>query len=282
MASISKFCELMDWYCRVASVGYDQSQRWNVWDGGETDCSALVITCLQKAGFDTGSATYTGNMSSELTARGWTRLGPDLSQARPGDILLNDANHVAAVIWGNGWGATVAQASCDENGNVTGGAPGDQTGWETNERGMYDYPWTCILRYEGADSMGVWHEDGKGWWFEYDGGGWPADKWEFINDHWYWFNSDGYMVTGWLLWRDDWYYLDPTEGADEGKMVTGWRRIEWKGTESWFLFLDDGIMAQSGFYKASDKWYAFDSKGRMVASDEAIKVKEDGEIEIEE
>lgn len=151
MASISKFIERMDYYCRVASVGYDWARRWNVWDGGDTDCSALVITCLKEAGFDTGSASYTGNLSANLTARGWSRLAPDLSKARPGDILLNDANHVAAVISGYGWNATVAQASIGETGGVYGNQPGDQTGRETNETGMYNYPWDCILRWTGED-----------------------------------------------------------------------------------------------------------------------------------
>ncbi len=167
MPSISKFIERMDYYCRVASVGYDWGARWEVYDGGSTDCSALVITCLREAGFDTGAATYTGNMSGELTARGWQRLWPDLANAQPGDILLNDANHVAAVLWGYGWDATVGQASIGETGGVYGNQPGDQTGWETNETGMYSYPWDCILRWpEGGggsydyddeeDEMSVW------------------------------------------------------------------------------------------------------------------------------
>lgn len=177
MASLARFCERMDYYCRVASVGYDQWERWNVYDGGETDCSALVVSCLREAGFDTGDASYTGNMSDNLTARGWARLAPDLSTCQPGDILLNDYSHVAAVISGYGWGATVAQASIDENGGIHGGQAGDQTGYETNERGMYDYPWDCILRWTGADDYEseeddmqcIYRPDGKGYLVWFDG-----------------------------------------------------------------------------------------------------------------
>lgn len=151
MASLSKFIERMDYYCRIASVGYDWARRWNVWDGGDADCSALVITCLREAGFDTGSATTTHNMCSELCARGWVSLAPDISTAQPGDILLNDANHTAAVLWGHGWGATIGQASIGETGGVYGNQPGDQTGWETNETAIYDYPWDRILRWAGED-----------------------------------------------------------------------------------------------------------------------------------
>jgi len=188
MASLSKFIERMDYYCRVASVGYDWARRWNVWDGGDTDCSALVITCLREAGFDTGSAATTHNMSSELTARGWQRLWPDLSSAQPGDILLSDANHVAAVLWGEGWGATVAQASIGDTGGVYGNTPGDQTGWETNETAMYNYPWDCILRYTGPDESE-----------EEDMTPEQAGQLQFIYDHLHWDEGTHFSHLGNLV-----------------------------------------------------------------------------------
>ena len=147
MPSLKKFTDLMYYYCEEVSVGYDWARRWDVWDGGDTDCSALVITCLKEAGFDTGWATYTGNMSDALCANGWERLSPNISNAQAGDILLNDADHVAAVLWGEGWGATIGQASIGETGGVYGNQPGDQTGYETNTGPIYNYPWDCILRY---------------------------------------------------------------------------------------------------------------------------------------
>jgi hypothetical protein len=185
MASIEKFIERMDYYCRVASVGYDWGRRYDLWDGGDTDCSALVIGCLKEAGFDTGDAITTRNMSAELTARGWERLAPNLSTAIAGDILLNDENHVAAVLWGEGWGATIGQASIGETGDVYGNQPGDQTGWETNETGMYNYPWDCILRYTGEqeseDDMTL--DELMGHEIAIDGGGkipfWQAVSWAY-------------------------------------------------------------------------------------------------------
>jgi len=154
---LTKFCEWMYTACAVWSLGYDQYQRQNIYDGGECDCSSLVIWALKKAGFDTGTASYTGNMSSNLTARGWKRIAADLSQAKPGDILLNDTYHVAAVISGNGWNAKIAQASIDERGCATGGQAGDQTGNETNVRDIYNYGhggWSCILRWTGGTTSG--------------------------------------------------------------------------------------------------------------------------------
>lgn len=150
MPSISKAIAAIDKACRVWSVGYDQSQRWNVYNGGETDCSALVIWALKQGGFDTGGATYTGNLSVNLTARGWRRIAPDLGILQPGDILLNDSHHVCMVISGHGRSAIIAQASIDERGRAAGGRAGDQTGYETNERRVYGYRhgWNCILRYK--------------------------------------------------------------------------------------------------------------------------------------
>lgn len=153
MGSIKAFCAFMRMACEDWSLGYDQGNRWDVRDGGECDCSSLVIYALRSAGFDTGTACYTGDMSDELTARGWKRLPFAIDAVQPGDILLNDVHHVCAVIAGNGAGATIAQASIDERGRASGGAAGDQTGGETNTKPVYTYRhgWDCILRYGGAD-----------------------------------------------------------------------------------------------------------------------------------
>lgn len=153
MPSLEKFCDRMRYWCDEGNLGYDQIERWNIWEGGECDCSSLVIHALNEAGFDTGDAYYTGNLSANLTARGWDRLWPDISSARPGDILLSDANHVAAVVYGWGWWATIAEAWLDENGGIYYGASGDQTGLETRTRGIYDFPWDCILRYEEEEEI---------------------------------------------------------------------------------------------------------------------------------
>lgn len=154
MASIAAFCEVMRKACQDWSLGYDQGNRWDIRDGGECDCSSLVIWALRQAGFSTGNASYTGDMSDELTARGWQRLPYSMASVRAGDILLNDIHHVCAVIAGSGSTATIAQASIDENGHATGGYAGDQSGKETNTRQVYNYwaGWDCILRYAGGDA----------------------------------------------------------------------------------------------------------------------------------
>lgn len=146
MASVAKLIERMRYWCVEANMGYSQSDRWNFNPaGGNCDCSSLVIHCLQEAGFDTGGASYTGNLSANLTARGWARVGNN-GNPQPGDILLNDADHVAVYLGGG----KLAQASHSEN-NSTVGAPGDQTGGETNIRNYYNFPWNCYLRWTGAN-----------------------------------------------------------------------------------------------------------------------------------
>ena len=266
MPNLDEFCKRMRYYCDDASVGYDQWQRWNVYDGGETDCSALVIACLKEAGFDTGNATYTGNMSDELCARGWVRLSPDISQAKPGDILLNDANHTAAVVSGNGWNATIAQASIDENGNAYGGAAGDQTGLETATMPIYDYPWNCILRYTGATDDYGWIKDDKGWWYKRPDGTYPADQWYWLDtdNAWYFFDAQGYAVEGWLLWNGEYYYLEP----GTCKMVTGW--LWWE--EHWYYLRRNGSMVANSFENIDGKWYGFANDGEMITKTSQLKI----------
>lgn len=149
MPSIEEFAKAMEWWCRYGDLGYDQANRWDLRVGGETDCSALIIGVLDKLGFDTGNATYTGNMAANLTAHGWEMLDPGVDKQR-GDILLSHANHVACYL-GDG---LVAQASIDERGDIAGGQSGDQTD-ETNVHPYYDYPWDCVLRYAGGDTNAV-------------------------------------------------------------------------------------------------------------------------------
>lgn len=153
MGDKNKFIERMVYWCNIADLGYDQIQRWDIRDGGECDCSSLVIHALREAGFNTGSASYTGDLRTNLVNSGWDVLIPSMFDAIPGDILLNDEEHVAVVVSGQGWGATVAEAWLTEKNGIYYGESGDQTGLETRLRPMYNYPWKCILRWNGENDM---------------------------------------------------------------------------------------------------------------------------------
>lgn len=123
------------------SHGYDQTNRW----GPDYDCSSLVYTAAYEAGYNVNrnNPRYTGTIRNDFTAVGFACMSFDgnLYDLDPGDILLNEANHVAIAL-GNGM---LVEASINEYGGVTGGRPGDQTGNEIHVGRVYNYPWQYVL-----------------------------------------------------------------------------------------------------------------------------------------
>lgn len=127
------------------SHGYDQGSRW----GPNYDCSSLVITAYKKAGVPL-TCTYTGNMLSDMLAKGFKNVTSSVNLATgagliAGDVLLNVVHHTAMYI-GNG---QIVQASSNEHGGVTGGLSGDQTGREISVGPYYNFSsgWNYVLRY---------------------------------------------------------------------------------------------------------------------------------------
>lgn len=134
--------------------GYDQANRW----GPDYDCSSAVISAWELAGVPvkTKGATYTGNMRGVFLRCGFEDVtaGVDLSTGtglQRGDVLLNILHHTA-MYCGNGM---EVESSINENGGVTGGQPGDQTGREFLVRPYRNYPWDCVLRYMGGGEKPV-------------------------------------------------------------------------------------------------------------------------------
>ena len=127
--------------------GYSQANRW----GPDYDCSSFLIHVWQTVGVpvrDAG-ATYTGNMKAAFLACGFGDVSAFVNLATgegcmPGDILLNERDHVAMSL-GSGqmvWAST------------SGGhpEPGDQTGKEIRTGAFYAFPWDCCLRYLAEDA----------------------------------------------------------------------------------------------------------------------------------
>lgn len=139
----------VSWARRIAaddSHGYDQTHR----QGPDYDCSSFVIAAYKQAGVQL-KCTYTGNMRADMLRHGFTDVTGSVDRGsgagmQPGDVLLHERNHTAMYI-GNG---RLVQASINERGTTTGGQTGDQTGREIWERGYYNYPWDCVLRYVGS------------------------------------------------------------------------------------------------------------------------------------
>ena len=121
--------------------------------GGDRDCSSAVISCYRALGVDVGGATYTGNMRRCMVSTGNFAWKPQGTwSARVGDIYLNEAHHAAMCIspYGSARGDLLAQFSISERGTID-GAEGDQTGYESNIKPYYDYPWDGKIHYVGPD-----------------------------------------------------------------------------------------------------------------------------------
>ena len=149
MSATEKAISQMEAWAGDDSHGYDQSARW----GPDYDCSSAVIQAWELAGVPVKSkgASYTGNMYGAFKACGFADVTGQIdlgsgSGLMRGDVLLNHKSH-CAVYCGGG---VEAEASINEDGGVTGGQPGDQTGREFLLRPYRNYPWDCVLRYAGA------------------------------------------------------------------------------------------------------------------------------------
>ena len=81
------------------NLGYDQSNRWNIKDGGECDCSSSSGWIIKQAGYpiDLGGTFYTGNFAAKAKAAGFTVLPFKMSNVRAGDFLLTPGRHVVFV-----------------------------------------------------------------------------------------------------------------------------------------------------------------------------------------
>lgn len=171
--------------CEDDRNGYSQSPRWGgdhpdgtkrlIIDGreyeyplGSYDCSSSVITAWRQAlrytPYD-GSlddASYTGDMRPVFEGSGLFTSSREY--AKRGDVYLNDSHHTAMCQDGGEDGVygydCMSEFSINENGGVTGGKVGDQTGGEARITSFRQYSrgWNPTLHYNGkADGE---HEGG--------------------------------------------------------------------------------------------------------------------------
>lgn len=151
MSVVSKAVDYIKKIANDQKHGYSQTNRWGSPDTwSDYDCSSLVISAYEAAGVKvkTAGATYTGNMYSVFTKCGFKDVTSKINLSTgsgliAGDVLLNHTDHTAMMISKT----QLAEASIDENGGISGGRVGDQTGQEIHIRSYYNYPWNCVLRY---------------------------------------------------------------------------------------------------------------------------------------
>ena len=132
----------LDWAIKTAndnSHGYDQKNR----TGPDYDCSSFVAAALIQGGFKVNKNSTTRNLLSQLVKEGFQIITDP--EKKPGDIFLNPGEHVI-MMCGNG---NIVHASINENGKISGGRTGDQTGKEICTRKFYAPAggWKYHLRY---------------------------------------------------------------------------------------------------------------------------------------
>ena len=134
--------------------GYSQANRYGTLEGGDFDCSSLVIYCYHRAFMEFGiaptpqnaGASYTGNMLAGFTRCGFKSFRDDHgSGLQVGDVLLNEARHTAIVCSINPVKVVNARGDID-------GVAGDSTGTEIRIQPYWSYPWDWVLRYEPKDT----------------------------------------------------------------------------------------------------------------------------------
>lgn len=158
MEKMSVIEKAIQWAVSIASDnahGYDQIHRW----GPDYDCSSLVISAYEMAGLPIRAhgGSYTGNMKAAFIKCGFKAIpykrGMTLIR---GDVIFynyvkSGKTYGHAVLYiGDG---KIVQASINENGKISGGKTGDQTGGEIAVRSFYEhkYGWDYILRFVAAE-----------------------------------------------------------------------------------------------------------------------------------
>ena len=126
--------------------------------------------------------------------------------------------------------------------------------------------------------VGEWKWDGRGWWYRYEDGSFPADAvlvidgvtyrfdaagymrtgWVFEGGQWFYHAASGAQVSGWVLSGVSWYYLEPATGA----MATGWVQV---GSTWYYLSPATGAM-HTGWLQEGGHWYYLQSGSGAMAT----------------
>lgn len=139
MGNLEKAVQFMLDIANDDTHGYDQTRR----NGPNFDCSSLLGTALNKAGFNVSPYSWTGNLRKQLLDNGFEEIDVKAERKR-GDIFLSENHHTVMCIDGD----NVVHASINEKGTTTGGKSGDQTGKEICTRTFYTpkYGWDYHFR----------------------------------------------------------------------------------------------------------------------------------------
>lgn len=228
-AKAEKIAAAMEAACKNENIGYDQSQRYtlydlcryNGWDIAavktpcETDCSALVAVCVNAAGIRVPGSIYTGNQAAALLRTGEFELldTPKYLTTdeflKRGDILLYEFHHTAIALQDGPRAATEVKQGIEFT-----------PGWNKTERGE--------------------------WWYADTTKSFISGRWALIDGKWYVFDQKGTMITGWFRTMEDWYYLNP----ENGSMLSGqWIQVE----DKWYYLQRSGLLAREAYVRERDQ-----------------------------
>ena len=107
-----------------------------------------------------------------------------------------------------------------------------------------------------STALAGWEQSEKGYWYQYDNGGYAKSGIKDIEGSYYAFDSNGYMLKGWQYISFQWYYFAPETGAQ----VFGWFQ-----TDGTWYYLDpsnSGAMRTYWLDIGKDRYY-LNEKGAM-------------------
>ena len=268
----------------LASIGGDPSTIYlHVWDWPVNGATAPV-------------ALKPIPMTSLALSRESATLGV-------GETLTLSATHapaeanVTGVVWSS---SDEAVATVSATGEVTAIGAGDATITvsDPTQPSVSASATIHVSTPAPAPKTGTWKRDGRGWWYRYEDGTYPADTalaidgqtyrfdargymrtgWVFDQGNWYYHGASGAQASGWVLDGISWYYMDPSSGImatgwvkdgdtwyylnpSTGKMMTGWLK---DGGAWYYLKTGSGAMA-TGRLRIFWTWYTFSETGQLIS-----------------
>ena len=105
-----------------------------------------------------------------------------------------------------------------------------------------------------------WSQEGSNWVYYNNNGSKVTNAWRQAQDGtWRYLESSGAMATNKWVDNDD-YYVD----ADGIMYTDQWLKVtDEDGNQEWYYFSSTGKAIKDNWKKIDDKWYHFDSDGRM-------------------
>lgn len=227
-----------------------------------TNCGQGVVQTLKKAGLCPKTFPDPAEYPSFWKTNGYPyKLIKDTKDLKIGDVLYFFKKSIANR-------SSITELSNWASGGFHTAIVGEMTsdGYILYDSGhAYTYYGEFRNQRKFSDNPYQWAEDWIGLRFDFGLKGGTMNGWKKENGKWY-FYDNGKKITGWkkIKWSKgtDWFWFD-----SNGAMVTGWKKINWNKKDSWFYFTADGAMVTGLQYldwKGKKDFYLFDENGVMT------------------